>query len=250
MNYPNRAIKIGERDKTIVRAIQRKLNEINCGLLVVDGDFGTKTNQAVKLFQATHKDQNNNPLEIDGTVGALTWHAMFGQESVPVVLGATNQLLIKTLEFAIQEIGVKEDPPCSNRGQRVQEYQAAVGIAPGNPWCCAYVYWCFKKASEALARANPVTRTGSCMYHWSKTTGKKILALDAVNKPSLVKPGNIFIINTGGFHGHTGFVEKVEGGFIHTIEGNSNTQGSREGIGVFRNQRKLSKINRGFISYS
>jgi hypothetical protein len=44
-------------------------------------------------------------------------------------------------------------------------------------------------------------------------------------------------------------IEKIEGGFIHTIEGNSNPTGSSNGIGVFRNMRKISKINRGFIEY-
>ena len=87
------------------------------------------------------------------------------------------------------------------------------------------------------------------MTHWNRTPGKKIIAADAVNNPSLVKPGHIFIINTGGSHGHTGLVEKAEGGFIHTIEGNSNPSGSSNGIGVFNNMRKIAKINRGFIEY-
>lgn len=87
------------------------------------------------------------------------------------------------------------------------------------------------------------------MTHWRDTPGKKILATDAVNKTSLVKPGHIFIINTGGSHGHTGLVEKVEGGFIQTIEGNTDPTGGSNGIGVFRNTRKIAKINRGFIEY-
>ena len=250
MNYPNRVVKKGDSNKTVVKAIQKKLNDFSCGIIEVDGDFGNKTKSAVMLFQSMHKDQNGIPLEIDGNVGALTWYALFGADTVPVIEEASSQLLIKVVDICIGEIGVTEDPPCSNRGQKVEEYQRSVGIGGGNPWCAAYVYWCFKKACESLGRTNPVLRTGSCMYHWSNTPGKKVLAPDAVDKPSLVKPGYIFIINTGGYHGHTGLIEKVEGGFIHTIEGNSNTQGSREGIAVVRNQRKLSKINRGFIGYA
>ena len=87
------------------------------------------------------------------------------------------------------------------------------------------------------------------MTHWRDSPGKKINAADAVNKPALIKPGHIFIINTGGSHGHTGMIERVEGGFIHTIEGNTNPAGSSNGIGVFRNTRKISKINRGFLEY-
>ncbi len=65
----------------------------------------------------------------------------------------------------------------------------------------------------------------------------------------MLKPRDIFIISHGNGAGHTGIVEKIDGGFIHTIEGNSNPQGSRNGIGVFRLQRKISKINKGFLQY-
>ena len=53
----------------------------------------------------------------------------------------------------------------------------------------------------------------------------------------------------GGGTGHTGIVESVSGGFINTIEGNTNESGSRNGIGVFKRQRKINSINKGFIEY-
>ena len=46
--------------------------------------------------------------------------------------------------------------------------------------------------------------------------------------------------------GHTGFVEKVEGNVIHTIEGNTNDTGSREGYEVCRRTRKVEQC-KGFI---
>ena len=49
--------------------------------------------------------------------------------------------------------------------------------------------------------------------------------------------------------GHTGIVTSVEGGYIHTIEGNSNPEGSSNGIGVFELIRKISSIQKGFIIY-
>jgi hypothetical protein len=94
-------------------------------------------------------------------------------------------------------------------------------------------------------------KTAGCLDHWNNTTAKKILAADALNKPSLVKPGAIFIIDHGGGHGHTGIVEKLAGGFLQTLEGNSNPSGSSNGIGVFRlTNRKINSINKGFIAYS
>jgi hypothetical protein len=249
MNYPNRLIQTGETNKTIVKAIQQKLNEAGLGPFELTGNYGTKTVNAVKLFQATHRDQHGLPLEVDGKVGSLTWEAMFGPDTVTVVEEAGNALLAEALKTAQSQIGVMEDPPGSNRGAKVEEYQASVGIGAGTFWCAAFLYWCFQKAAEKLQRKNPVLKTGHCMTHWNNTPGKKITAADAVNKPSLIKPGQLFIINTGGSHGHTGMIEKVEGGFIHTIEGNTNPSGSSNGIGVFRNIRKIAKINRGFIEY-
>jgi surface antigen len=44
--------------------------------------------------------------------------------------------------------------------------------------------------------------------------------------------GDIFIMDFGGGKGHTGFVAEIKGDRIMTIEGNSNGQGSREGVEV------------------
>lgn len=249
MKYPGRIIQQGEHNKTIVRAVQKRLTENGLGEFEGSGNFGTKTKNAVKLFQATHRDQNGNPLEADGKIGSLTWYALFPEELIPVADTATKQLLAEALLVAASQVGFMENPPGSNKGPEVDEYLASTGLPPGNFWCAAFIFWCFKKAAEKLGRNNPLVVTAHVMTHWNKTTGKKILFHDAVNNPALVKPGSIFIMNTGGSSGHTGIVEKVEGGFIHTIEGNSNNAGSRNGIGVFRLQRKISKINRGFIEY-
>ena len=88
------------------------------------------------------------------------------------------------------------------------------------------------------------------MTHWNTTSATKIPASEAINNTNLLKPGQIFIINTGGTNGHTGIIEHVEGGFIHTVEGNTNPEGSSNGIGVFRNTRKIAKINKGFLEYA
>lgn len=249
MNYPNRIIKTGETDTVIVKAIQQKLNESGFGPIEVIGIYGPKTTNAVKLFQATHRDQKGNPLEIDGKVGAITWSVLFGVQTVPLVQNATNPLLTEALNIAISQVGVMEDPPGSNKGEKVEEYLASVDLDGGNYWCAAFMYWCFQKASENKGRKNPLVKTGHCMTHWNSSPAKKILASDAINNPMLIKPGQIFIINTGGSSGHTGMIERVEGGFIHTIEGNTNPSGSSNGIGVFNNTRKIAKINRGFLEY-
>lgn len=249
MDYPKRVIEKGETNARIVKAVQKKLNESGCGPLEGTGVFGPKTETAVKVFQSTHRDQLGNPLEIDGKIGAITWAALFGVWMVPAIDVGAKGLLAEALKVAASQVGIMENPEGSNSGPEVNAYLKSVGLDPGYYWCAAYVYWCFQKASDKLGKPNPVFKTAGCINHWNKTKGKKIAAADAVENPGLLKPGQIFIINHGRGSGHTGLIEKVEGGFLHTIEGNSNPAGSSNGIGVFRLERKIAKINQGFIEY-
>ena len=58
------------------------------------------------------------------------------------------------------------------------------------------------------------------------------------------KVGEIERVNHVGFVDHLNQVDQV----VHTIEGNTNPAGSREGGGVYRRERKLSGIHR-FVLY-
>ena len=91
-----------------------------------------------------------------------------------------------------------EDPPGSNRGKQVEEYLASTNTPPGNYWSAAFIYWCFSKAAKELGRSNPVYKTAGCLDHWNNTRGKKFTKDQAINDPSLIKPGSIFIKNHGG----------------------------------------------------
>jgi hypothetical protein len=249
MKYPGRIIKRGETDTKIVKAIQKRLEELGIDQFGDSGIFGPKTEQAVRLFQARFSDSQGNALGIDGQVGSISWEVLFGQEKVPVVVDARSKGLEAVLEAARNEIGVMEVPPGSNWGPKVKAYLNSVGINFPAAWCAAFVYFCFEEVAKATGKPNPCFKTGGVMLHWNKTAGKKILMADAVNNPGLIKPGHLFIMSFGGGLGHTGLVESVNGGFITVIEGNTNNGGSREGVGVFRRNRKINSINRGFIEY-
>ena len=45
-------------------------------------------------------------------------------------------------------------------------------------------------------------------------------------------------------------MEKVAGGLVTTIEGNTDASRTREGGGVYRLVRKIVDINKGFIDYT
>jgi len=249
MNYPLRIIAAGEKNTSIVKEIQKKLAASGYGPIVIDGVFGPQTTRFVKEFQSQHCDKFGNPLVIDGKIGAFTWACLFGTEVENN--SASSKLLKKVLEIAKSQIGVKEDPPGSNRGKKVEEFLGSVSLSGGYPWCAAFVYWCFEKACSELKMTNPLVKTGSCMTHWNKTAGNKILTGDAILNPALIEPGFVFIISLGKGKGHTGIVTSVSDGYINTIEGNTNTGHSAEGVGVFELRRKINSIkNAGFIKYS
>ncbi|CAN5467659.1 hypothetical protein BH10BAC3_BH10BAC3_10990 [soil metagenome] len=249
MKYPGREIKKGETDKKIVTAIQKQLEALGIAKFEGVGVFGPKTEQAVKTFQARNTDSQGNSLIIDGKVASITWEILFGESTVPSLETTRTQGLASVLEIAAGEIGSMEVPPGSNWGPKVKEYLASAGVTFPAPWCAGFVYWCFDKAAMGLGKKNPLFRTGGVMMHWNKSEAKKILAKDATANPALVKPGHIFIMSFGGGLGHTGLVESLNGGFINVIEGNTNDNGSREGIGVFRRVRKINSINKGFLEY-
>ena len=264
MQFPGRIIKEGERNGDIVRALKARLNEVlgltGEQLLSVDNpSFGPKMKNAVLTFQARNVDSQGTPLKTDGEIGSVAWEILFGPDSVQVSTATSDDLLALTLRVArAEEVAlVREVRPPFNRGPRVDEYQIRTGLklrpgADGFAWCACFLYWCFDEAAGQLGRRNPVIKTAGCQDHWNRAREAGIAQVTparATNNPELVKPGMIFIMAFGQGAGHTGIVESVQGGFIKTIEGNSNTEGSRDGFGVFSLTRKINSINKGFIDY-
>ena len=257
-SYPGFPLKVGgTNDRAAIGAVQHRLNQVGCGPVPENGNFDSETKAAVQLFQARSVDGQGRSLRIDGVVGPLTWAALFGSNSLPDTIDVPLSPLLKTtLDVAASQVGVMEEPPGSNRGPQVDQYLKAVGLDPVDgsyPWCAAFVYWSFQQAATRLEKTNPVIRTASVLDHWNKagragTT--RVLPDDVQEDFSLVKPGLIFVMSTGAGKGHTGLVEGFRDDRLITIEGNTNLSGGREGVGVFRRtSRKISDINKGFISY-
>lgn len=252
--FPGRSLKAGVSHPEPVLAIQRQLNALGCGPVAEDGRFARATTLAVKRFQMRFADADGLPLKVDGIVGPLTWRALFGGTVAEEPAGSA--LGLAALAVATEELGVQEDPRGSNRGPRIDEYLRSVGLDPAAgsfPWCAAFVYFCYGVAAERQGRPNPLVRTASVLSHWRRADGhgaRRIKAAAAAMEPALVRPGQIFVMDFGGHAGHTGLVAGIVGGRLRTIEGNTNTGGSREGIGVFeRHGRTIGSINRGFIEY-
>ena len=259
--FPGQVLRRGARDTPALRAVQAALEQAGYGPLAA-GVFDAAMAAAVRRFQAQHVDVAGHALVVDGEVGWFTWSALFPQP-VPTPSSAPSALMLQSLAIAASQVGQREQPPLSNRGPQVDQYLRAVGIDPehsstdGRNWCMAFVYWAYQTAARSLDGANPLPRSAGCLDHWNRAAriagARRIARADAYADPSLLKPGLVFILDLGQGHGHTGLVERpMEGGRLVTIEGNTNNDGSRTGVGVFRlERRKLSDaVLKGFVDYS
>jgi len=266
--FPGEYLVNGMEDNEDVRLVQQRLKELGFDPGIIDADFGDVTEAAVMLFQARSADPSGEPLEIDGVVGPLTWEALFGPGSAeghehgPEILKTPASVLSEAVrEIAAGEIGVRESPLGSNRGPRVDQYLRATGLDPagGNAWCMCFVFFCFEQAAKQIGISNPCPKKAGVLAAFEAckkavANGTKvnvITAAEAKKNPSKVRPGMVFFISTGRGFGHAGIVISHKNGSLETIEGNTNDNGSREGIGVFRRTaRKIQNINVGFASFS
>ena len=168
-----------------------------------------------------------------------------------------SKLSDATLAVAISQIGQKENPLGSNWGHPVQDYLASVGIHFPASWCMAFLFWCTDQAVKQLVAAgtavwipglqtyNPLAVTGGVLNQW-----KTIRPDYKVQPGEAPQAGDIFIMDLGSGLGHTGIVESVDAdGTLHTIEGNTNDTGSREGIEVDRKIRHNQHPIIGYIRF-
>ena len=165
-------------------------------------------------------------------------------------IAPTSKLGNLALQIAQSQVGQREDPIGSNSGKMVDQYLKSVGLKPGYAWCRAFIYWCFGEATKQIGIPNPLIKTAGVMDGWNRTEGsKKIAIADVRSNIERVEVGDVFVLSFGAL-GHTGIVEKVERGVLHTIEGNSNSMGGREGYEVVRHTRTLDDIHLiGFTRY-
>jgi hypothetical protein len=154
------------------------------------------------------------------------------------------ELLIESAEAEAAK-GVREVG--KNAGPDVEKYQTTVGLSKGSPWCAAFIAWNVMH-SRGLQKP-PAWCSGSVATQWHLATRKlpasaKATPLDADFR-SKVQPGWIWCrakdptgakeARSGTWvQGHTGIVVKVDDAGWHTIEGNTNAAGSRDGDGVYR----------------
>jgi hypothetical protein len=129
-----------------------------------------------------------------------------------------------------------------NQGPEVEAYQARCRARVGvDPWCACFVGW---SGSEVAGESWPLPLTAGCAQLGAFARAHSALR----DQPEF---GAVFLIwseHLQRFH-HCGFVSMVGQGVpCATIEGNTNEDGSPEGIGVFARTRTFHPADR-FIAW-
>lgn len=150
--------------------------------------------------------------------------------------------------IAESKVGLAESPPGSNKGPEIQEFFDADnydpnGSAPGDsgyPWCAAFVCRIIELAMEGgeWTFRGPKTPSAWGFEKWSHAQDRSTWTKK--NPASDIKRGDIVVFQFSHIGIATGPPD--ESGYVPTVEGNTNSAGSREGIAVMRKRRRLSEI--------
>lgn len=141
--------------------------------------------------------------------------------------------------YLCDTLHVEEHPRGSNTGPEVDAFLAFAGLH-AEPWCIAMQIYLANKCGVGESRLPPIYMRASTVQvaKWARDKDKTI-------DFRVVKRGDIFIrLDADGKHGHAGCVLEVRAdGTMRTIEGNTNSDGSREGYAVCRHVRPLGYAN-------
>jgi len=151
-----------------------------------------------------------------------------------------------TAEIASHDVGVMEVPLGSNRGARVDEYQAYTGLPLGSAYCSSACSLWIHEAAQALGVTPEFKKSGSALGVVRNNPDLFFTELTSADIPCLG-------INqdADGQHGHCFLIVGLDEatGHLQTVDPNSNNGGSREGVGVFLlNRRTVSDPERkGYV---
>jgi hypothetical protein len=221
-----------------VRLIQEWLCLHGCHI-VIDGDFGDATDAAVRQFQKEKK------LKPDGIVEEKTFEKLVlpmteALKEIPPDNKTLGQMVVayaeKHLEHHPLEVGGQ------NKGPWVRLYMQ------GNegrdwPWCAGFVSSILKQASKSLDISPPIQTSFSCDSLAASAKERGLFLKESLAKENTaIAPGSLFLVRrTSTDWVHTGIVLSAENSIFHTIEGNTNDDGDREGYELCRRIRNYEK---------
>lgn len=202
-------------------------------------DFDHTMLIAVCEFQSRHLDHRSppQPLQVDGVVGPLTWHALtHSREDVDAKApeaerrrSLTAQQLLRAmpaggsprgraaLRVALNEMALgAREMGANNSGHWVHKYLQREDVQWS--WCAAFVSWCYA--------AHPMGSPKGLKYSLGARDLLRQFARNGwtyqVARDKLPEPGDLVCWSRGnqGWQGHVGMVVECVDGILRVIEGN------------------------------
>jgi len=120
----------------------------------------------------------------------------------------------------------------NNNGPMVRLIQETIGGADREPWCMALVQSCLAYAELKTGAKSPIVSSEHCMTVWNDTP--KTSRVKTLPKRYAI----IIWVNGKGPAGHTGILlEPSPRKTFTSVEGNTGSDGSRDGDGVYYKTR-------------
>ena len=208
-----------------------------------DGDFGPQTAAVISTFQSFKK------IQVDGMVGDQTFSTLTQpmRAAFSRITGTDlRQLIVK---YAAQQLeSTPRELNGKNEGPWVRAYMDG---HEGEPWawCMGFVQTVLDQSFTTIGATtfqSIMPKSYSCDVVGEHGLKQKTLLRNAKIRinPELIEVGDVFLnVKTARDWTHTGIIIGVDGDWIHTIEGNTNDEGSREGYEVCRRMRNFQKRN-------
>ncbi len=138
---------------------------------------------------------------------------------------------------------------CANCGPRVEEYLASVKLGRGYPWCAAALHWSFRQCGVVLKpeRSFAAAAQFATAHEVFRKSQLKDIEEASVGHPMerICEDGDVGVLYYANLKriGHCFLVVGETDDYVLTAEGNSNTDGSREGTTFVRRKRLKGSVH-------
>lgn len=148
----------------------------------------------------------------------------------------------KVVEIARKYIGQKET--INNSGFKDYDFEdrmEKVGWKQGQAWCCYFTELVWKEAYPEKQDLDKLFSGGAVATYTNFAKDPDYIC-DKIPEPGAVVIWQYYKNSVPHWTGHAGIVVSSDGLNIYTIEGNTNSQGGREGIEVSEKIRSLDFV--------
>ncbi|MDY6986922.1 MAG: peptidoglycan-binding domain-containing protein [Thermodesulfobacteriota bacterium] len=207
--------------------------------IACESKFGPVTDYAVREFQKRRGLKVNGMVD-DKTFAKLTGPMREAVKPLSVDRAPLGRVLVRYAKQHLRQHPVELGG--QNKGPWVRLYMEGHEGASW-PWCAGFACFILKQACETLSVSLPIATSFSCDFLAASAKEKGIFLQESqISKKKQIAPGSFFLNRrTSTDWVHTGIVLKAEESYFHTIEGNTNDEGSREGYEVCRRTRGYKK---------